>query len=307
MLPTTELRMQGIYQNNAGRGGKFHYSNKRNTYTRYTPNNKDWRLTQMLDDWENQQEARRKEEALREKAIERKEFTKDLARIIQSKKMRKKKVYSSPESSSSVDSTPRTTPETSPEQEKRKKRKRNRRKSNGNKIEVSDNPSETNELKKTLLDLRSTNEKIHKEVLELRKTQDGTSASIERMELELNTLMNYKEKIEKRVNKLEYQPHKNDVKKGKPETSVKQVNLDSDSETELQEKKTQIDDKMFDLALKFGIATCLKKGDLEKKFEKKPGTTKLKEFCEEAEIKYITKNKAIMDVWQVLLDNNIAK
>ena len=44
-------------------------------------------------------------------------------------------------------------------------------------------------------------------------------------------------------------------------------------------------------------------GDLEKKFEKKPGTTKLKEFCEGAKIKYITKNKAM----ELLLDNYMVK
>ena len=60
---TTELQMQGITQTNAGRGGKFHYSNRQPNNTRYQNNTKDWRLSQMLEDWEVKQEAKKKEEA----------------------------------------------------------------------------------------------------------------------------------------------------------------------------------------------------------------------------------------------------
>jgi hypothetical protein len=79
---TTELKMQGITQNNAGRGGRFHYSNKRPMNTRYENNTKDWRLSQMLEDWEAQQETKKKEEAIQEREKEQKELTKDLAKII---------------------------------------------------------------------------------------------------------------------------------------------------------------------------------------------------------------------------------
>ena len=260
----------------------------------------------MLDDWESQQEARKREEALKEKAMERKEFTKDLARIIHSNKKRRKRKDSSPIASSSAESTPLTTPNSSPEYSNKKRRKKDKR-NKGSQNEVYGNLAETNEFKKTLLDLRNMNEKIHREISELKKSQEGTSASIERMEWEMNTLINHKEKMEQRVTKLEAKPLKKGVSKGQPEVFKEQVNLNSESETELQEKKTKDDDRIFDLALQFGIATCLKKGDLEKKFEKKPGTTKLKEFCEEAKIKYITKNKAMDDVWQLLLDNHMVK
>ena len=51
----------------------------------------------------------------------------------------------------------------------------------------------------------------------------------------------------------------------------------------------------------------MKKRDLKKRFEKKTGTEKLKELCEEVVIKYITKNKTMNDIWQLLLDNSIVR
>ena len=258
----------------------------------------------MLDDWETQQEARKKEEALKEKARERKEFTKDLARIIQPKRKDRKHVNTSSESSTSVDSTPRTTPDSSPELKHAKHKKKKRHKKTK---EMSHSPIESNEIAKSLIDLRSTNDKIHREILELKRAHADTTATVERMEFEMNTMIASKEKIESRIRKLEtQQPKKNLVIKSPP--TKEHHNLASDdSETELKDKKLLKDDKVFDLALKFGIATCLKKSDLEKKFEKKPGTTKLKEFCTEVDIQYITKNKAMGDVWQLLLDNHIVR
>ena len=95
--------MQGKQVMNAGSSGKFHYSNRINPNTRYTNPNRDWRLSQMLDDWETLQEMRKKEEAMKEKAKERKEFTKDIAKLIKdSKKKRKKRTNTSSESSTSI-------------------------------------------------------------------------------------------------------------------------------------------------------------------------------------------------------------
>ena len=76
-LPTTELKMQGINNQNAGRGGMYHYSNRRTQNNRFSTQNKDWRLSQMLNEWELQQEAKKKEEILKEKVKERKELTKN--------------------------------------------------------------------------------------------------------------------------------------------------------------------------------------------------------------------------------------
>ena len=59
------------------------------------------------------------------------------------------------------------------------------------------------------------NEKIHREISELKKSQEGTSASIERMEWEMNTLINHK-KIEKWITKFEAKPLKKGVNKGQP-------------------------------------------------------------------------------------------
>jgi len=304
--------MQGKQIMNAGSSGKFHYSNRINPNTRYTNPNRDWRLSQMLGDWETQQEMRKKEEAMKEKAKERKEFTKDIAKLIKgSKKKRKKRTSTSSESSTSRgESTPELTPETSPEVNSRKSKKKRK---NFHKKEIHSVPLEIEEINRTLMDLRTTNEKIHKEIMEMKKHQTGTTATIERMEFEINTVISDREKFNHRLNKLEIHsgPRKEENKVNQKSDTIKEpIHLSSDeSETELndKEKGKLEDDKTFDLALKFGIATCMKKSDLEKKFEKRTGTARLKEFCEEVNIKYITKNKAITDVWQLLLDNKITR
>ena len=299
--------MQGIQSTNARRGGKFHYSNRGNANTRYAGSNRDWRLSQMLDDWEIQQEARKKEEALKEKAKERKEFTRDLAKIIHGEKQRKKKRESTSSESSISGNT--STPDTSPDTNHKKKS--HKRKKDKKKKEMYSKPQEMNEIQRSLMELRNTNERIHKEIIDLKKHQSGTNATIERMEYEINTMINERSKVDHRITRLESQNLKGRAKEiisTQNETITEHVNLDSDdSETELKEKGQYNDDQIFDLALKFGIATCTSKSNLDKKFEKKTGTTKLKEFCEGANIKYITKNKAITDVWQLLLDNNITK
>ena len=299
--------MQGINNQNAGRGGMYHYSNRRTQNNRFSTQNKDWRLSQMLNEWELQQEAKKKEEMLKEKVKERKELTKNLIKIMHSKSGKKKKRNStSSESSTSKDelSTPEESPETTPEHRKKKRKHTKRRK------ELNSNSMELEDINKSLIDLRTTNEKIHKEMLDLKKTQAGTIATVERIEYEVNILINEKDKLESRIKKLE--PKSPAIFKGKEKKIKKMkehVNLESESEkeTELKDKGSNNDDLFFDIALNFGIATCVKKSDLEKKFEKREGTAKLKEFCEKVNIRYITKNKAMDDVWQMLLDNNITK
>ena len=48
----------------------------------------------MLEDWEAQQETKKKEEAIWEREKEQKELTKDLAKIIRTRKKKRKKRYS---------------------------------------------------------------------------------------------------------------------------------------------------------------------------------------------------------------------
>ena len=295
--------MQGRYQTNAGRGGRFHHPNGRGVNTRFMSNQKDWRLTQMLDEWETQQEARRREEALKEKAKERREFTKDLAKIINGKeKRRKRRESSSSESSISTEDIQleESTPETSPEQSKKRKRSKKKRNKAGK------HNRDESEVAKSLMDIRNTNEKICRDLQELKKAQVGTTATIERMEFEINSIISTKEKLEGRIQKLEKKPEEkkmiiidNESKEREPESD--------DSRGELHDKRKMDDDKVFDMALKFGIASCTKKSELEKRFEKKEGTTKLKEFCAANDIEYVTKNKAIKEVWQLLLDNRIIR
>ena len=126
------------------------------------------------------------------------------------------------------------------------------------------------------------------------------------MKFEINSIISTKEKLEGRIQKLEKKPEEkkmiiidNESKEREPESD--------DSRGELHDKRKMDDDKVFDMALKFGIASCTKKSELEKRFEKKEGTTKLKEFCAANDIEYVTKNKAIKEVWQLLLDNRIIR
>ena len=148
--------MQGIQQMNAGRGGKFHQSYRRYQNTRYGNTNREWQLSQIIEDWEHQQEAKKREEAIKEKARERKEFTKDLAKIIKCDGRKKKKREStSSESSMSKDeqTSCSTSPETSPDQGHRKKRQKERKHRPKARRTKHKDEIDTEEITKSLIDL----------------------------------------------------------------------------------------------------------------------------------------------------------
>ena len=66
------------------------------------------------------------------------------------------------------------------------------------------------------------------------------------------------------------------------------------------DKDKDNDDTGFDLALEFNLTACACKGDVTKKFKGANGTTKLKQYCNKANIIYINKDDAIKAVWAQL-------
>ena len=71
-------------------------------------------------------------------------------------------------------------------------------------------------------------------------------------------------------------------------------------QTKYSVKTADGEEKEYKLAPEFNLVACQFRSDVNKKFKGKIGTTKLKQYCEKAQIKYQNKNDAIKAFWTQL-------
>lgn len=309
------------------RGRRFYGQNTGRGRGRGKPTN-DWRLTKLLDDWEQEQLKKEKEMELIAKKQDRKEFTKDLAKIILlSDKNRKRRTSTSSDSSNtSLESSNSTnSPQSSPEKPKKKKLKHKKKRSK----------KQDNELQKTLLDIQKNSEKLRKDIQGLRESQndaqDSIHSHIQTIQEDIKTLGVENEKLHMAYHQLKKdfdkkmltnfptnlssQPSEKKFEESKKINPIVLSDHDSsNTEDNIGSKKIgkklkntgethkdpDQDDPGFDLALEFNLTACECRGDVNRKFKGAEGTTKLKKYCQKANIPYTNKNDAIKEVWAKL-------